>query len=85
MAKRADRKKLATVAGIRRVDIPAETAQRRSRGGLTRGRHLFRCEPGQGKAAWSACEPVEQVLGVDGNFTGGAEEPGVAGDSPHTA
>ena len=45
--------------------------------------HLFQSELPQRETAWPAGQAVDQILRVDRDFAGGAEEPGVAGNSAH--
>ena len=83
MAKRAHRKQLAAVAGVGRFDIPAEPAQRSAGSRLLRRGHLFQRELQQREMARLAGKPVEQVLRVDGDVAGSAEDPGMPGNPAH--
>ncbi len=76
-------KQLAPVAGKRRFDIPAKSAKRSAGSRLTGRGHLFQRELLQRKAARPAGKPVEQVLCVDGDVAGGAEESGMPGNAAH--
>jgi len=62
------------IARIGRVDVPAESAQRRAGGRLFGRDHLLQHNARQRKLAGAVCEPIEQTLGVDREIVGGAEE-----------
>ena len=81
--KEPDRKQLAAIAGEGRFDIPSEPAKRGAGRRLAGRGHLFQSELPQRETAGPAGQAVEQILRIDRDFAGGAEEPGVAGNSAH--
>ena len=83
VTERAHGEELAAIAGERRLDIPAQSAQRCAGSRLAGRGHLFERKLLERESAGPAGKPIQQVLGVDGNVIRSAEESRVPGNAAH--
>ena len=81
---RSDRKQLAAVGGVRRVDVPAEAANVAHPGRRGRRRHARHRRGGE-DADIAERSAVQQHAAEPRQVRGGAEESGVSGDAVHAS